>query len=220
MGEETVTDGRRIVAEGAHGNWIWVILQGRVVLTRETRYGPLPVAQLGDGAFIGTFAALPFGGHVRAATGTAVGDVHLALLDTHRLSAEFRSLSPAFRDLLLNMSRRLKGVTDDLVALWTGIDFSGSSLGKHSFPHLLHLETGHQSAPSSMLIPEDLKEGLDLKAIQEEYDRLPKTQKNLVHYIGSSIYLTARMAWDSRKQEHGCPPPCPHSSLGKVQERR
>jgi len=65
-----VRRGERILKEGGHGKWIWVILEGAVEITRETPDGPLVVARLGEGSFIGTFAALRFKEHARTANVT------------------------------------------------------------------------------------------------------------------------------------------------------
>lgn len=115
--EERFTDGSRIVQEGTYGNWIWVILEGKVDITRETEQGPLPVARLGEGCFIGTLLSLLHGVNRRTATATAVGDVQLGLLDTLRLSGEYASLSHRFKGALLSLTSRLFKITDRTVAL-------------------------------------------------------------------------------------------------------
>lgn len=115
--EEDFSDGKKIVKEGSHGKWIWVILEGTVTVTKETSMGPLPVMQLGEGCFIGTFASFLFQEHARSATVTAVGDVRLGLLDTQLLSSEFRLLSPVLRGILYSMDSRLRKTTARLVDL-------------------------------------------------------------------------------------------------------
>ncbi|MBW1676221.1 MAG: DUF4388 domain-containing protein, partial [Deltaproteobacteria bacterium] len=95
--EEEFRDGERIVAEGGHGNWIWVILEGMVEIT---------------------ITCLLWRGHVRSATVTAVGNVQLGVLDAERLSEEYASLSPEFRQLLLSLDARLIKITDTAVDLF------------------------------------------------------------------------------------------------------
>ncbi len=116
--EEEFRDGERIVAEGAHGNWIWVILEGVVEITRQTSNGPMTIARLGEGATIGTITSLSWRGHVRSATATAVGNVQLGVLDSERLAEEYASLSSEFRELLLSLDARLIKITDTLVDLY------------------------------------------------------------------------------------------------------
>lgn len=168
--EERMPAGRNIVTEGSHGNWIWVILDGKVLISRESRRGPVPVAHLGPGAFIGTFVALLFGECVRTATVTAVTDVHLALLDTYRLSAEFGILSGEFKRLLLLLSERLRESTDAF------LEGRGGRVTPFSFP-----------------LPVDLQEGFPMDALMKEYGSLSRTFKNLIHYLGTGIRETGRM---------------------------
>lgn len=116
--EEEFRDGERIVAEGAHGNWIWVILEGVVEITKQTSNGPMTIVRLGEGATIGTITSLSWQGHVRSATATAVGNVQLGVLDSERLAEEYASLSSEFRELLLSLDARLMKITDTLSDLF------------------------------------------------------------------------------------------------------
>jgi hypothetical protein len=118
INEEQFRDGEKIVSEGGHGNWIWVILEGRVRITKETSNGPMTLAQLGEGCFVGALASFLLRGHVRSATVTAVGDVQLGVLDARRLSGEYASLSSGFRGLLLSLDGRLRKVTDRAAELY------------------------------------------------------------------------------------------------------
>jgi CRP-like cAMP-binding protein len=181
--EETIPSGRSIVTEGSHGNWIWVILEGKAVISRETSKGPISVAHLGPGAFVGTFAALLFGECVRTATVTATTDVHLALLDTYRLSGEFGSLSRELRRLLLLMSERLREVTDEF------LDGRAETPPRNEMGEQILI--GDASLPFP--VPPDLQDGFGIDTIEEEYGGLSRTFKNLVHYLGTSIRVTSRM---------------------------
>ncbi len=116
--EEDYHDGERIVNEGGHGKWIWVILDGTVQINRETPSGPVTVARLGAGCFVGTVTALSFVPYTRSATATASGDIRLGLLDAERLSREYASLSPDFKALVLSLDGRLRKVTDRVVELF------------------------------------------------------------------------------------------------------
>jgi hypothetical protein len=113
--EEEYNDGRIVVKEASHGKWIWVVLEGTATVTRETPQGPLTVARLGEGSFVGTFSSLLFQDIARSATVTAEGDMRLGLLDTQRLAGEFRTLSNDFRNALGSLDRRLRMVTDRAV---------------------------------------------------------------------------------------------------------
>jgi CRP-like cAMP-binding protein len=110
--EEEFHDGDTIVTEGGYGSWIWIILEGKVKIMRETSGGPMAIARLGQGCFIGTFTSLLFSEYARSATVQAVGEVRLGLLDTLRLSGEYSSLSTEFRKLLISLAGRLTKITD------------------------------------------------------------------------------------------------------------
>jgi len=116
--EEEFRDRERIVVEGAHGNWIWVILEGEVKITRQTSNGPMIIARLGEGSTIGTIRCLAWREHIRSATATAVGNVQLGVLDTEHLSEEYARLTSQFRELLLSMDARLGKITDTAVELF------------------------------------------------------------------------------------------------------
>ena len=118
LNEEKFSDGTKFVREGAHGNWIWVILEGTAEVTRETSRGPMTIARVGEGCFVGTLLSFLHGQNSRSATVTAVGDVSLGLLDTQRLSGEFRGLSPDFRTILISLDRRLRKISERAVTLF------------------------------------------------------------------------------------------------------
>ena len=119
LNEEDYRDGEKIVSEGGHGKWIWVILKGSVTISRETSNGPMTIAHLGRGCFLGTFTALTFMEHTRSATITALGDVQLGLLETELLHREFSSLSADFRGFLLSLDNRLIKTTNKAFELFT-----------------------------------------------------------------------------------------------------
>jgi hypothetical protein len=88
-----------------------------VEISRETSKGPLPVARIGEGCFIGTIASLVFREYARTATVSAVGNVHLGLLDIQQLAGEYSCLSPEFKKLLLSLCGRLNKLNDSSVGL-------------------------------------------------------------------------------------------------------
>ena len=115
--EEEIPDGAALVDEGAHGKWIWVVLEGTVRVTRETSTGPITIAQLGEGCFIGSITSFLFSDYVRSATVRAVGNVRMGLLDSQRLHEEYSMLSRDFKGLLLSLAGRLRKVSDRAVEL-------------------------------------------------------------------------------------------------------
>jgi len=109
--EEGFYDGDEIVQEGNHGNWIWVILEGVAEISKETSKGALKVLRLGDGAFLGSVTSLLKGDNVRSATVTAVGNVHLGMLDAQLMTSELANLSFDYRGFVRSLDERLKQAT-------------------------------------------------------------------------------------------------------------
>lgn len=124
--EETFRDGVNIVTEGGYGTWIWVILEGLVEMTRNTKKGSMNIARLGEGSFIGTLTSFLKRGYVRSATMRAVGDIQLGVLDTQRLHNEYAALSTNFKALIQSVDGRLSKVTDTAVAWYeNGVEDNG-----------------------------------------------------------------------------------------------
>ena len=119
--EEGFYDGDEIVQEGNHGNWIWVILEGVVEISRETPEGStLKILRIGDGAFLGSVTALLKGDNVRSATVTAVGNVHLGMLDSQLMTSELANLSIDYREFVRCLDERMKQVSKMVVDIHAG----------------------------------------------------------------------------------------------------
>ncbi len=118
--EEAFYDGDEIVQEGNHGNWVWVILEGTAEIVKDTPKGRLKLLQIGDGAFLGSIAALLKGDNMRSATVTAAGNVQLGMLDSQLLTSELAHLSRDFRDFVSCLDARLKKTTNMIVDIYSG----------------------------------------------------------------------------------------------------
>ncbi len=116
--EEEFVDGDKIIEQGKHGSWIWVILEGTVDIVLETSQGPVTILSLADGAFIGSLVSLLTRSSKRSATAIAAGDVLLGVLDSQRLSREYSSMSHEFRDFVMSLDKRLKGVTRGAIEIY------------------------------------------------------------------------------------------------------
>lgn len=234
--EEIFSDGEEIVAEGSHGNWIWVILDGSVKVSKNTSKGHTVIARLGEGSFIGTVASLVQGGYVRTATVSAVGETILGVLDIQRLIDEYSRLSPEFNSLFLSLVRRLNRVTEKAVGPLQKIDCltrpkdignliiqkgshtqdaylinegSGYVVGqtpkgpipllplgkKDVFGSLPFVEIGHEPQQASVLASGDLKlTKLNTDKLQEEFDHLSRTFKNLLINVCTCVSVTTQLA--------------------------
>ena len=115
--EEGFYDGDEIVQEGNHGDWIWVILEGIAEISKKTANGSIEILRIGDGAFLGSVAALISAGRVRTATVTAVGNVQLGMLDSQLLANELANVSADFKNILSSIDSRLKQVVEMAVRI-------------------------------------------------------------------------------------------------------
>ena len=115
--EESFYDGDEIVQEGNHGNWIWVILEGIVEISRETPKGALSILRIGDGAFLGSVASLIQADNVRSATAKAIGNVQLGMLDSQLLANELANVSADFKGLLISIDARLRQIIEVAVKI-------------------------------------------------------------------------------------------------------
>ena len=109
--EESFYDGDEIVREGAHGDWIWVVLEGAAEIIKTTPGGPLRLLRVGDGAFLGSIAALLSGDNVRGTTVVASGNIQLGMLNSQQLTAEIANLPNEFKGLIKSLDNRLRFVT-------------------------------------------------------------------------------------------------------------
>jgi CRP-like cAMP-binding protein len=111
--EEEFRANQKIVSEGKHGGWLWVILEGVAEIVRTTPKGPLKMLKIGEGAFIGSLTSfLMLEGTIRSAAISAVTNVQLGVLDSRSLSVDFLRMSNSFRNLALSLDKRMKQVTD------------------------------------------------------------------------------------------------------------
>ena len=117
--EEEFRANNKIVAEGKHGGWLWVILEGVAEIVRTTPAGPLKLLRIGEGAFIGSLSSfLMLEGTVRSAAISAVTDIQLGVLDSRSLSVDFLRMSNPFRNLAISLDKRMKQVTDMAVEIY------------------------------------------------------------------------------------------------------
>ena len=118
--EESHEDGETIIAEGQHGNWFYVILDGVVRISKKTERGTVEILRIGKGAFLGSMASFGFGGNVRGANAVAEGRVVLGVLDAPKLGVDFARLSSTFQQILFSLDKRLRETTRTAARLLEG----------------------------------------------------------------------------------------------------
>lgn len=231
--EEEFYDGERIVEEGKHGNWIWIILEGRVDIVKESPNGPLTILKIGDGAFVGSLDSLMTRGSRRSASAIARGNVQLGVLDSQQLSREYTAMSQELKNIMASLDRRLKLVTNRYVETAISPDMQESRFnnvrqlikqgraekdlfritdgkaliarrtdhGIMLFSELGHndyfgcipfVDVGHEPYSASVFASRDLKTvRVDVEKLQQEYEQLSLTFRNIVSNMGTCISATS-----------------------------
>jgi len=96
--EEVFPDQTTIFEEGKYGDWVYIVIEGRVKTKKRTSKGMLTINTLGEGSVLGE---LPFLRRTRrTASVIADGEVKLGLLDKDRLEKEYEALSPQLKSMV------------------------------------------------------------------------------------------------------------------------
>jgi CRP-like cAMP-binding protein len=115
--EEVVQPNSTIIEEGAQGDWLFVLLEGKVKVKKHTQKGVITLYTLGEGAIVGETGLVMKKKHVRAVSIVSEGVVKLGILDKERLEKEYELLSPQLQSLIKTMVLRLKETTDKVSLL-------------------------------------------------------------------------------------------------------
>ena len=110
--EEVVQPNVTIIKEGAKGDWVYVVLEGKVKVKKRTPKGLITLAILGEGAIVGETGFLLKTQQLRTASIISEGLVKLGTLDKERLEKEYELLSPQLKSLIKTMALRLKETTE------------------------------------------------------------------------------------------------------------
>ena len=100
-----------ILREGKRGDWIFILLEGRLKIKKRTGKGMITVDTLREGAVVGEMVMLRNSEGLRTASVVADGRVRLGILDKDRLQREYESLSPQLRSLIKTLALRLEETT-------------------------------------------------------------------------------------------------------------
>jgi hypothetical protein len=120
--EEEFYEGDEIVLEGNYGNWMWVVLEGIVEISKQTDAGPLKILGLSDGAYVGSISSFLTESSVRKTTAKAMSRVQLGMLDSHLLANEYAAMSQELREVVKSLDKRLNQVTDNLARIYADKD--------------------------------------------------------------------------------------------------
>lgn len=100
-----------ILREGKRGDWIFILLEGRLKIKKRTGKGMITVDTLREGAIVGEMVMLKNSEGLRTASVVADGRVRLGILDRDRLQREYESLSSQLRSLIKTLALRLEETT-------------------------------------------------------------------------------------------------------------
>lgn len=112
---EKYKDGQVIFKEGTHGDWLYMVEEGAVEISRIVNGKKIPITTFKEGEIFGEVAYIAK--VERSATATAVGDTTIGVIDRDFFDKEFNKLSGNFQLILRTLALRLKKTTDVLVTL-------------------------------------------------------------------------------------------------------
>jgi uncharacterized protein (TIGR02266 family) len=111
--EESYADGEVIFEEGSTGDWVYVVEEGAVELSKIVEGKKVIVEVLRKGQVFGEMAFLAQ--FPRTATAKALGETTLGIMDRVYLDSEFNKLSGDFKLMIRSLADRLRKTTDSMV---------------------------------------------------------------------------------------------------------
>ena len=111
VNEERFSDKAVIIKEGSIGDWVYIILEGRVKIKKQTARGLLTIDTLSEGNFLGEMAMLKQSNSKRSASAVADGPVVLGVLDSVRLLQEWEVQPLRIKKLISNLIQNLEETT-------------------------------------------------------------------------------------------------------------
>jgi CRP-like cAMP-binding protein len=115
--EEEYNEGEALIKEGSRGDWVYLILQGRVKVKKTTPKGMVTIDTLLEGDIFGEMILWQSGKGARSASIIAETYVRVGVLDTQRLIKEYESISPRLKSLIMSLIQRLAETTTKAVIL-------------------------------------------------------------------------------------------------------
>jgi len=110
VSEEDYADGTVIMGEGGHGNWAYIVLEGRVKQKKRTARGLVTISTLKKGGIFGESNLLRNTREKRIVSIVAEGPVVLGLLDSDKITRDMDGLSPQLRKLIVTLAKRQQDV--------------------------------------------------------------------------------------------------------------
>ncbi len=108
--EEKFDDGEIIFEEGKSGDWVCIVLEGSVEVSKTVSGGKFILGKLGRGEIFGELALL--GAVRRTATVRAIGETTIGIIDREFLDKELNKMSSDLRTIVVSAAQRFKKVID------------------------------------------------------------------------------------------------------------
>ena len=117
VNEESYPDKAIIIKEGGVANWVYVILEGKAKIKKQTAKGMITIDTLVEGDFIGGMGLLKGEEHSQVTSTVAEGPVMVGTLDTARLIAEWDSQPERLKKLLSSLMQKLDNTIRKVVTM-------------------------------------------------------------------------------------------------------
>ena len=116
-GKRSYDQGENIFQENEESGEVFVILQGRVRIKKDTVKGRVVAARLKTGDILGEVRLFDPATDRRSVTAVAEDDVVVGILDHYRLSTELYALDPRLKSLLRTLASRVRKTTAEAASL-------------------------------------------------------------------------------------------------------
>ncbi|MFZ4437323.1 MAG: Crp/Fnr family transcriptional regulator [Syntrophales bacterium] len=110
---ETFQDGQVIFEEGSNGDWIYVVEEGEVEISKNVGGKRILVETLDESDVFGEMAYIDK--EPRSATATAKGTTVVGIIDRDYFDLEFNKISADFQQILKTVAFRLRKATKKTV---------------------------------------------------------------------------------------------------------
>jgi len=117
VSEESFPDKSVIIKEGSGGDWIYVILEGRVKIKKQTSKGMLTIETLTEGDFIGEMELLKQSNVPRFTSAIADGPILVGTLDTEQLKRDWEAQPLRLKKLISSLMQNLEDAIKNFVDL-------------------------------------------------------------------------------------------------------
>jgi CRP-like cAMP-binding protein len=107
---ETFRDGQVIFEEGSNGDWIYVVEEGEIEISKKIGGQKIVIEILKEGDVFGEMAYIDKS--PRSATAAAKGEAVVGIIDRNFFDTEFNKISADFQKIIKTVAFRLRKTTE------------------------------------------------------------------------------------------------------------